>query len=230
MSMRPGDERGATLIVALMAMLLLMALGLALMLTTTTELLIAGNDRQSYEGVYAAEASLERAIQELGMTSDWNAVLAGTSRSAFVDGPPSGLRLLPDGSTISLTEATNVANCGKPSVCSPRDMDAITEERPWGMSNPRWMLYAYAPLRDLLPPATIDSPFYVMAWVGDDPSENDGDPTRDGTADTNPGRGILMLRSDAFGPGGAHHVVEAAVARSDPGTMGVRLLSWHERR
>ena len=37
------NERGAALIVSLMAMLLLSALGLALMITTTTETKIAGN-------------------------------------------------------------------------------------------------------------------------------------------------------------------------------------------
>ena len=228
-----GGERGAALLMALMAMLLLMVLGLAVMLITDTEVLIAGNYRNSYEALYAAEASLERALQDLRTTPDWTAILTGMSRSAFIDGPPNGTRVLPDGSTISLTQATNVANCGKPSDCSAADLDAVTEKRPWGTNNPRWTLYAYAPMHDLLPTAGIDSPFYVITWAADDWFENDGDPTRDGVTESNPGMGIMALRSEAFGPGGAHHVIQAAVVRTGPGEVepvGVRLLSWQEVR
>ena len=58
-----------------------------------------------------------------------------------------------------------------------------TDERPWGANNPRWQLYAYGQLDDMIPTSTINSPFYVVVMVGDDPSENDGNPLKDGTGD-----------------------------------------------
>lgn len=227
-AVRPRSERGVALILALMGVLLLSALGLGLVLTTSMELLIVGNYRNSEEALYGAEAALERALQDLRIVPDWNTILAGTDRSAFIDGPPDGTRVLPDGSIIDLTKLTNVANCGKTIACSAAELDAVTDERPWGTNNPRWTLYAYSPVRALLPADTINSPFYVITWVGDDPSENDGDPATDGSVQTNPGTGVIALRSAAFGPGGTHKVIEAAVARSGPGS--VRILSWRQRR
>ena len=37
-----------------------------------------------------------------------------------------------------------------------------------------------------------------MAWVGDDPSENDNDPLHDGSTRGNPGTGIITMRAEAF--------------------------------
>jgi len=53
------------LLVAMMAMLLMTALGAALVLTTSSEAIIAGNFRNSREGLYAAEAVLERSLDDL---------------------------------------------------------------------------------------------------------------------------------------------------------------------
>ena len=208
-------EEGMALVVALMAMLLMTALGLALVMTISSETMIAGNFRNSHEALYAADAALERGMDDLLTVPDWNRLLDGSERSAFVDGAPSGSRTLADGSTIDLSQAINMANCGKVTTCSSSDMNAVTNERPWGANNPRWQLYAHGPMNDMLPAATINSPFYVMVLVGDDPSENDGDPTKDGASLANPGSGVLALRAEAFGPRGTHKVIEFTVARTD---------------
>jgi Tfp pilus assembly protein PilX len=210
---QPASERGAALIVALMAMLLMSALGLALVLTTATETMISSNYREGREGLYAAEAGIERAIQDL-IFSDWNDVLSGNARSAFADGVP-GERTLPSGLRLNLIEVANLANCGRRSGCTQADLIAHTPDRPWAENNPVWQLYAYGPLSDLVPDGTIDSLFYVVVMIGDDPSETDGDPLTDGAGLANPGRGVLTLRAEAFGPRGARRVIEATVARSD---------------
>jgi len=57
------------LIIALMATLLMSALGAALVLTTSSDALIAANFRTAQEGVYAADAALERAMADLGTLS-----------------------------------------------------------------------------------------------------------------------------------------------------------------
>ena len=72
----PRGEQGIALIIALMSMLLLTALGMALMLTTTTETMITGNYRDGVEAMYAADAGIERTMQDLLTVPDWNNVLS----------------------------------------------------------------------------------------------------------------------------------------------------------
>jgi hypothetical protein len=223
------------LLVAMMAMLLITALGAAVVLTTSSEAMIAANFRNSREGLYAAEAVLERSLGDLLTMPGWNPVLDGSIQSAFVDGAPGGSRILSDGSGIDLTQTINMANCRKITACSVTDLDAITMERPWGADNPHWRLYAYGRLSDMMPTGTISSPFYVMVMVGDDSSENDSNPLQDGIGPGNPGAGVLAMRAEAFGPRGAHTVIELTLARIDTaeldnGPATFRILSWRELR
>jgi type IV pilus assembly PilX-like protein len=225
-SVRARQEDGVALIVALMAMMLMMALGLTLIMTTTTETRISANYSQGTEALYAADAAVERVMDDILTVPDWNDILRGTARSAFVDGTPSGVRTLPDGSMLDLDKATSMLDCGKTS-CSAADMDAWTDERPWGSNNPRWQLYAYGPISSMLPTDTINSNDYVVVWIADDPSETDNDPTTDGapgvncdqsndpTCTSNPGLGVLAMHAEAYGPGGAKRVIEVTVARTD---------------
>ena len=224
-------EDGIAMVVAMMAMLLMTALGVALVLTTSSETMIAHNFRNSHEALYAADAVIERAMDDVLTVPDWNKLLDGSTQSAFIDGAPSGARTLPDGSTIDLTQAVNMANCQKVTTCSDADLNAYTSERPWGLNNPRWKLYAYGNLRDMLPATdTINSSYYAMVMVGDDPSDNDNNPLLDGGGTgpcsagqsavgdpppCNPGYGVLALRAEAFGPGGTHKVIEVTIARTD---------------
>ena len=207
------SESGVALIVSLMAMLFMMALGTALMLSTTTETKISNNFRSSSEALYAADAGLERSMDDLLTIPDWNSMLSGAATSAFIDGAP-GNRLLYDGTTLNLNEVLAYANCQKTS-CTTADYTAVTLERPWGVNNPRWQLFAYGPLDNMIPTASINSPFYVVVMVGDDPSENDGDPLKDGSVATNPGSGVMALRAEVFGPRGVHKTIELTVARTD---------------
>ncbi len=196
-----------TLIIALMSLVLLSALGTSLGMVMNTELRASANYAASREVMYAADGALEMAAHELLAVGDWNALLSNGALSAFTDGPPVGSRPLGDGSSVDLAQATNAAN---------------SEPRPWGANNPTWRLFAFG----FLGPRT-----YVIAWVGDDSAENDGDPATDGGGMANPGAGILALRAEAFSFGGAHKVLEATVRR-DLGSGGplVQVLSWQEIR
>ena len=224
------DERGMALIVALLSMLLLTALGMSLMLTTTTETMITSNYRDGVEAMYAADAGIERTMQDLLTVPEWNSVL--TSPDGVRAGVMSGFSAtsltptLGDGRQLDLVKATNAANCPQISppsstACSTAAMNLTTAERPWGNNNPRWRLYAHGPVEEFVPTGTINSPFYVAIWVADDPSETDDNPTRDGdpsvspTIPNNPGAGVLQLRAEAFGPGGAHRIIEMTLARTD---------------
>src|SRR5712691_8158993 len=74
-------ENEIALIIAMMAMLLMTALGIALVMTTTSETLISSNFRNGGEGLYAADAAVERAMDDLLTVSDWNTILAGSVQS-----------------------------------------------------------------------------------------------------------------------------------------------------
>jgi PilX N-terminal len=217
---RLRDEQGIALVIALLCMLLLTALGMALTMTTITEKRIAGNYRNGVETIYAADAGVERVMQDLLTVPDWNKILDGSTTSSFVDGAP-GVRTLPDGSQMDLVQATAMVRCGK-LTCTNADIDTATDERPWAKNNPRWQLYAYGPVSDLIPTATVNSNVYVVVWIGDDPSENDDNPFVDGNppADptkyaTNTGKGVLSMLAYAYGPTGVRRVIEATVARTD---------------
>lgn len=218
-SARWRDESGIALIVALMSLLLLTALGMALVLTTSTETMIANNFTTNEEGLYAADAGIERSMQDVLTVGDWNSILAGGVTSAFIDGAPGGLRHLPSGGTVDLTQVLNMANCGKITTCSIDEMNAVTAERPWGPNNPHWQLYAYGPMNDIIPTATVNSPYYVVVMIGDDPADGIGDPL---VPDNNPlldSNGVLSMRAEAFGPNNAHKIIEMTIARTNSTEM-----------
>ena len=225
MDCHPAD--GVVIVVVLCVILLLSALVAALTSVTASELLIAANFRNNMEASYAAAAAADRALIDLASMPDWGQALTGTTRSAFVDGAPSGTRMLPDGNVIDLSQVSNLANCRKPAQCSDGDMNLITVERPRGANNPRWQLFAYGPLANTKTGVLSDSSFYAIVLVGDDPSEIDDNPLVDATQG-NPGAGMLALRSEAFGPRSAHKVVELTVGRTAAGRL--RVLSWRQLR
>jgi hypothetical protein len=242
-------QRGAALLIAIMAILLVTALGTALLVAASIESKITRNFSHSSGALYAADAVLERAAHDLSTMSDWNAALSGVATSAFLDGLPGGARTLADGQRLDIAEVANRANCRQAAACSGAAMDAATAERPWGPNNPRWTPFAWGWLDGMSPGGAIRSPFYVVAMVADDPSENDGDPLSDGavpcipgeTHACNPGTDRIGLRAEAFGPFGAHRIIELTLARRGAGEhqpdynnggdqAGVRILSWRELR
>jgi len=139
---------GAALLTALMAMMLMTALATALMLTTITETRIASSYGAGIEAFYAADAGIERAIDDLRTIPDWSALAAKEATSTFVDGPPGGPRTLWDGTTLDLGEETRMVREGDGSP---------------------WRLFAYGALADMLPPGRLKSRAYVVVWVGDSP-------------------------------------------------------------
>ena len=132
-------------------------------------------------------------------------ILAGAEQSSFIDGSMTEQKALPGGNRLTLCCGTNTAT---------GQLQAVTDgENAWGANNPRWRLFAWGPLSNMLPNAAIDSPMYVAVWVGDDPADGPTPGTTDGNPamDTN---GTLTLHAEAFGPGGTHKIVEVTVART----------------
>src|SRR5436190_416722 len=138
-----SSDHGIALIIVLLTVMLLSAIGAALVLATTAETHIASNFQRSDEALYAADAAAQRALDDLRAVADWTTLPAGAVVSAFADGAPSGTRRLDDGSMLDLSQVVNIANCEKPAGCTSTDMNAVTDDRPWGANNPRWNLFAY---------------------------------------------------------------------------------------
>ncbi|HSC27360.1 MAG TPA: pilus assembly PilX N-terminal domain-containing protein [Vicinamibacterales bacterium] len=196
---RLANQQGTALIIALMAMMLLTALGTVVVMVTTTETRIANNHSNAQEALYAADAAVERIMQDLLMIPRWNDILTGSVKSTFADGVMTSSKQTFGGAVLRLCCATDSLTG---LLQTTTDAQAT-----WGANNPRWELFAWGNLLDMLPEANIDSSMYVVAWIADDPAEIDGNPQ----SDTN---GTLMLRSEAFGPSNTRKVIEVTVART----------------
>ena len=216
-------ERGAALLLALLSLSLVGAIAAVLVLSASADALIAGAFRDERAGVYAADAILARALDEIATMPDWTPLVDGGRSATLVDGPPAGTRTLSDGSTIDLQQVVNMAGCRKAVACTAAELDAVSSRRPWGATNPRWQLYAYGPLASLLP-AGDNSPWYVALMVADDPVRSDN---------------TVVLRAEAFGPRNAHAIIEARAARPTAGgtdynggesAIPVHIFAWREVR
>jgi hypothetical protein len=228
-------QSGVALILVLLLTSFVSAVGLGLALVVFMDQLASANHRGSAAMLYAADAGIELAARDLALLDDWNAALAGTTRGRFTDGAPTGVRAIPGGGAINLTAETNLLNCGKRSACTSGQMDANSRERPWGANNPRWRLYAYGPFQDLVAVAR-PVPCYLAVWVADDSREEDNNPAADAEV-AEPGRGIVRVRAEVFGPMGGRRAIEAELARvcrqqdgEEDCLPGSRVQSWQELR
>lgn len=194
-----SDDRGMVLIVVLVTIALLAALGAALTVATTTEVAIAANYREATETLYAAEAGVAFVMQEVAAVADWTGVAAGSGQSAFVDGSPAGTRVV-GSSLVDLTDATDTLN-----AIAPAGPGAV----------PPWVLHAFGPLQDLLPPSAGRAPAYVAVWIANHASSADESM-----------RGALSIFGQAYGPRGSRRAVEVIVEKA--GVSGVRRRAWRE--
>ena len=202
---RLGNEDGTALIIALMSVMLLTALGAAVVMVSNTETMIAANHRNSSEALYAADAALERVVQDLLMIPRWNDVLNGTVQSSFIDGSMTTTKALPAGGTLTLCCDQNTATAQLQS-----DTDSLNL---WGANNPQWKLFAWGPMSEILDNTSLDSKMYVAVWIADDPADSIDGVNADGNplADSN---GTLTLHAEALGPSGTRKVIELTVART----------------
>jgi hypothetical protein len=219
MTDRLARDHGAALIMVIMALSLLTSLSVALLLSTASEVLMAANFTTQRAALYAADAIAERGMIDIAAAPDWGALAAGSMQSSFTDGAAAGIRPLGDGTEIDVGEIVNMAGCHRRTACTDAELDVVTPDRPWGTKNPRWHLYAYGRLRDLLPEAAADVPWYVALMVAEHPL----------------GTSAIAVRAEAFGPRKAHSIVELTAARGDGDTdyndgTTPRTLSWREVR
>jgi len=191
---RFGDDQGSALVTALLATLLMTALGVGLLMLSETEGSIASNYRTGSETFYAADAAVERVVQDVLLVPRWNDILTGVTRSSFIDDTLTPVTA--SGQQLNLTTITAEVQ---------GDSDATS---PWGANNPQWRLFAYGPLSDMLNQGSLRSDAYVAVWIADDPSETDNNPSSDAN-------GVLTVYAKAFGPNGTERAVELTVAKTN---------------
>jgi hypothetical protein len=228
------NECGIALIMVILFTAFLSAMGLGVLLAVFMDRLATGNMNGSVALLYAADAGIELAARDLAQEPDWDGVLSGRTQASFTEGAPGGVRELPGGGSIDLTAATNMLNCHKLSNCTLAQLNANSRERPWGINNPVWRLYAYGPIGQLAP-LLRPTPGYLVVWVADDGRELDGDPGSD-AADEESGHGIVRVHSETFAAGGSRRTIEAELTRACRGEgagaclPGIRVQSWQELR
>ena len=224
------SERGVVLVLVLLSITFVAAGGLALVLSTSLSRMSAANAEEAAALVNAADAGLAIAARELAM-ADVSAVLDGSQVSPYTDGAP-GPRTVAPGVTIDLNELTNRLSCGAPAACTTAQIQEVSSERPWGMSNPRWRLFLHQAMAPPALPHPAQSP-YVVVWIGDDAREVDGDPELDGAGPEQEGRYIVRARAEAFGARHGRRAIEAELTLrclDDPAgdvcLPGSRVHSW----
>jgi hypothetical protein len=228
-------ERGIALILVILVTTFLSALGVGVLLAVFMDRLATGNMAGSVGMLYAADSAIELAAHDLSRIDDWDTVLAGVARSSFADGEPGGVRGLQGGGAVDLTVATNMLNCSRSTNCTNAQMNATSKERPWGVNNPRWRLFAYGPMEQLTAIARPE-PCYLAVWIADDGREQDGAPLSDEADADEPGHGIVRVHAEAFGFAGFKRAIEAELLRVCPGggadacLPGIRVQSWQELR
>jgi hypothetical protein len=207
------NERGAALLIVLVAVGLVTAVAVALMVVTSTDTLIGGAYRTAHETFYAADAALDRALAELALMPSWTPALAtppGNLVASYDDG--TAMITAPDGRSYSVA----AMNAARQSASN-----AVYSTSAFGADTPSWRLFAHCRFRDLVPPGTVAPPAYLLVWVADDGGDGDGDATRDSNAQ-------VLVHAEALGVGGSRRAIEAAVGRAAPGV--IRLLAWKDVR
>lgn len=226
--MRLYAEGGSALVITILLTTMLGMLAGAFALLARTETMTAGNVRRAREAVHAADAVIQRAMQELE-TRAWNDVLSGAVVSSLTDGSASEVRRF---GTIQV-----ILCCGAGSLTARLQAGS---DGSWARPSdgPLWRLYAWGPFQQI--GGAAGSTLYVALWIADDRGEADGNPVIDSN-------GAIRLHAEAIGPSGVRRAVEAVVARADapgywdsvaagdPGAVSevgrrVRLVSWREVR
>ena len=118
---------------------------------------------------------------------------------------------VPDWATLFAGDVVSPFVDGPPSGTRTLPDGSVLDLSAVVAGSPAWRPYAFGTLAALAPPSARASPFYILVFVAPD-----------GTA---PER--LKLRTEAFGPRGAHRALELTVLR---GATGARFEAWREAR
>jgi hypothetical protein len=200
---RSDRERGSALLVALLIVCAMSAIGLGTLTIVGVDRLSTANEIPAEVAMGAADAAVEHVIADLSAIPDWASVPGGSQTSVLFD--VSAAPMTSWGLTVDLAGLT---------AALQREEDA----RPPQGDSTRWRLFL-AGTPDVLD-RTAGAPPFLVAWVGDDCDETDGDPA----VDVN---GVLRVHALALAPAGIRAEREVVVGRAVD-TGAVRLVSWRD--
>jgi hypothetical protein len=195
------SDEGIAVVLALVVVLLLAALALATATATDVERMSAASEPNRLAAAYAADAALERAIQDLQAPPDWTTALNGSVTSTLRE---SGATMW--GQAIDLTAMTSELQA---------ETDAADAR---GADTTRWRLFLSGSLAAMVPARPREVLPYLVAWVGDDRAESDGNPLVDGNR-------TIRVHALALGPRDVRVEREAVLRRDEDGGAG-RVVGW----
>jgi hypothetical protein len=217
--LRSRDQAGSSLLPVMLLMFLFSAIAIGMVVVVRIEISVAMRFVQATQALHAADAAAALALAELRTMGDWTPVLAGTVQSPRSDGIFAGRKDLPAGGAV-------VVCCNSSSVAGRLAAESALSGA-IARRTLTWRPFLWAPLAALLPGSPLGG-IYVVVFVEDDESEEDGN----GSADVN---GRVVVRAEAVQPDGLQRAVEALIERQ-PGdplrglAPAVRLLRWREVR
>jgi hypothetical protein len=196
-----ADDDGVAVVLAMVVVVLIAAMAFATATMTDVERMSASSEPNRLAVAYAADAALERAIQELVPLPDWSAALSG--------GVVSTLR---ESGTTMWGQALDLA-----AMTSDLQRDTNTAD-PRGPDTTRWQMFLCGSLSAMVPDRPRDVLPYLIVWVGDDRAEHDGNAFVDGNR-------TIRVHARAVGPRDTRVEREAVLRRDEEGGM-VRVVEW----
>jgi hypothetical protein len=183
-------DDGAAVLLVLIVVSVLAGLAFAALSLADLEGAASANDAQAASVSYAADAAMDRVVRDLGAIADWTSALAGTSSSS--------LREVVAGPRAPWAEVLDL-----PAMTAELQGEA---DRVPSADRTRWTIFLAGPLTRMLPDSPPDVLPYVVAWVGDDPMDGDGNPWLDANQ-------VVRIRVSALGPRGVRADREAVIER-----------------
>jgi hypothetical protein len=195
------------ILTALMATLLLTALGVAIAMLGSEESMLSLHERSARALRQAASAGAQLAVADLRLAPSWDPLLAlaATPPLSAVPGRFLDSTLTPpspwSGVPIDLAAATAALQAATMTSRGPADAAQA------------WRLYLSGPLARAAPSGGA-GPWYVAVWIADDKADTDGDPTVDSN-------GLLSVHAVAYGPADAAVALDLTIRRLPSGGVGV---------
>lgn len=197
-----SSERGSALVMTVLITMLVVGLGAALLLVTSLENTIEAHHREAHDARHAADAGVACAMAGLQGTADWSQALAGAAVAPACLEPTPGWAAAIDIAALTA------------------EVQAAADARYGGSPDrPSWTLW----MSGGAPAASRAPSTLAIAWVADDPHDEDGDPGGDAN-------GRVKVRVAAIGHRGARVTVEALLFRDPAGTGDVVLIGWRMLR
>ena len=194
-------------VIALLATLLLTALGVSIALLGIEESMLSLHERTARALRNAASAGAQLAVADLRMAPSWDPLLAPAAMpplsaipGRFLDSsltPPAPW----NGASIDLVAATAALQAAATGARGPSDAPQT------------WRLYLSGPLGRAAPTSGA-GPWYIAVWIADDRADMDGDPSVDSN-------GLLSVHAAAYGPAEAAVGIDLTLRRLPSGAVAV---------